>query len=113
MARLGRPGLSEACRQEVWERWRDGESLSEIARAVGKQPGSIHGLLPVSRTRRTASAFCSAVNFRLGRLLSVTARSLGVTPNLSELSTSWGEGQSRPKSGGRGTSTSLFGVDRA
>ena len=45
MARLGRPGLSEACRQEVWERWRDGESLSEIARAVGKQPGSIHGLL--------------------------------------------------------------------
>jgi hypothetical protein len=45
MARLGRPGISEAGRQEVWERWRRGESLSEIARAVGKQPGSIHGLI--------------------------------------------------------------------
>ena len=45
MARLGRPGLSESGKQEVWKRWKAGESLSEIGRAVGKPPGSIHGVI--------------------------------------------------------------------
>ncbi len=46
MARLGRPGgLSEAGKQELWERWRAGESISDIARALQKPPGSIHGML--------------------------------------------------------------------
>jgi IS30 family transposase len=46
MARLGRPGgLSEARKQELWERWKAGESISDISRALKKPPGSIHGML--------------------------------------------------------------------
>ena len=46
MARLGRPGgLSAAGKKELWERWRAGESISDIARALQKAPGSIHGML--------------------------------------------------------------------
>ena len=63
MARLGRPGgLSAAGKQELWERWRAGESISDIARALQKPPGSIHGMLeatggispPQRRRRRCA-----------------------------------------------------------
>jgi IS30 family transposase len=46
VARLGRPGrLYAAGKQELWERWRAGESISDIARALQKPPGSIHGML--------------------------------------------------------------------
>jgi IS30 family transposase len=45
MAQLGRPGLSALQKAELWRRWRDGESLSDISRALAKNPGSIHGVL--------------------------------------------------------------------
>ncbi len=45
MARLGRPGLPEARKKELWERWKAGESISDISRALKKPPGSIHGIL--------------------------------------------------------------------
>jgi len=37
--------LSAQQKKELWCRWRQGQSLSEIGRALGKQPGSIHGIL--------------------------------------------------------------------
>jgi hypothetical protein len=60
VARLGRPGgLSAAGKKELWERWRAGESISDIARALRKPPGSIHGMIeatgdfsPPERRRR-------------------------------------------------------------
>ena len=45
MARVGRPGMTEAQKDEVWRRWRTGESLSDVGRAVGRFPASIFGLL--------------------------------------------------------------------
>ncbi len=45
MAQLGRPGLSAAQKKELWRRWRVGESLSDIGRALGKHAGSIHGVV--------------------------------------------------------------------
>lgn len=45
MARLGRPGLSDMQRRELWERWRAGDSISDIGRALFKHPGSVHGVL--------------------------------------------------------------------
>lgn len=58
MAQLGRPGMSAQQKKELWSRWRQGQSLSEIGRALGKQPGSVHGVLssnggltPYVRTR--------------------------------------------------------------
>jgi hypothetical protein len=50
VARLGRPGgLSEAGKMELWERWKAGESISDISRALKKPPGSIHGMLEAPR----------------------------------------------------------------
>lgn len=45
MARLGRPGMTDAQKDAVWCRWRNGESLSDTGRAAGKFPASIFGLL--------------------------------------------------------------------
>ncbi len=45
MARLGRSGLSAVRKEELWDRWKAGESISDIARALEKPPGSIHGVL--------------------------------------------------------------------
>jgi IS30 family transposase len=45
-------------KRELWSRWRAGESLSEIGRALSRQPGSIHrqvaangGYVPATRCR--------------------------------------------------------------
>jgi hypothetical protein len=39
VARLGRPGgLSAAGKKELWKRWRAGEAISDIARALQKPP---------------------------------------------------------------------------
>jgi hypothetical protein len=39
MAKIGRPGLPSDKRQEVWERWKAGDSMSMIAKAIGAPPG--------------------------------------------------------------------------
>jgi IS30 family transposase len=65
MAQLGRPGLSSKEKAELWKRWRQGESLSDIARALKKGGGSIFGVLrlrggiaPVERERSPAALTC-------------------------------------------------------
>jgi IS30 family transposase len=40
-----RRGLSAQERVELWRRWKEGQSLSDIGRALGKAPGSVHGFL--------------------------------------------------------------------
>lgn len=45
MARTGRPGLSASQKADLWQRWKDGQSLSEIGTALGKHAGSVHGVL--------------------------------------------------------------------
>ncbi len=45
MGRRGRPGLSDAAKAELWQRWKRGQSPSEIGRALSKQAGSIHGIV--------------------------------------------------------------------
>ncbi|MGW6413485.1 IS30 family transposase [Streptomyces vinaceus] len=100
MARIGRPGLSDEQKREVWRRWRDGQSLSEIGRALGKVPGSVHGVVaanggfvPASRTRSAgvlslaereeisrglaAGDSVRAIAGRLGRAPSAVSREVG------------------------------------
>jgi IS30 family transposase len=55
---IGRPRLTPAQKKDLWQRWKGGQSLSEIARALGKHPGSIHGvvksnggIVPAAKTR--------------------------------------------------------------
>lgn len=45
MARMGRRGLSDTQKAELWRRWRAGQSLSEIGLALSKHAASIHGLV--------------------------------------------------------------------
>ena len=45
MANIGRPGLPSEKRQQVWEMWKAGDSMSVIAEAVGSPAGSIFSIL--------------------------------------------------------------------
>jgi hypothetical protein len=45
MARTGRSGLSHEQKAELWRRWRAGEPLSDIGRALGKHAGSVFGVV--------------------------------------------------------------------
>ncbi len=58
MAQMGRPRLSASRKAELWQRWKNGQSISDIGRALGKHPASIHGVVllkggiaPPARTR--------------------------------------------------------------
>jgi DNA-binding CsgD family transcriptional regulator len=55
---MGRPGLSVGQKAELWQRWKSGQSLSEIGRTLGKHAGSVHtvlaahgGIVPAIRKR--------------------------------------------------------------
>ena len=59
MARMGRPGLPEAQKQEVWRQWKQGWPIREIGLGMGRTPGAIRGFLAtnggiVPPTRRRA-----------------------------------------------------------
>ncbi len=93
MAQLGRPGLSVAQKREVWQRWRAGQSLSEIGRALAKNSSSIHcvvratgGFLPRTRTRRSGALTLFereeiSRGLAQGQALRAIAASLGRAPS--------------------------------
>ena len=45
MATIGRPGLLPKQQQDLWRRWKAGGTIIGIGLALGKAPGSIHGVL--------------------------------------------------------------------
>lgn len=45
MARMGRPGLPEAQKQEVWQLWKQGRPIREIGHCMGRTPSAIRGFL--------------------------------------------------------------------
>lgn len=55
-------GLAPGERAELWRRWRAGESLSDIARALAKPPGSVFGYVAskggISPSERRRKAGC-------------------------------------------------------
>jgi IS30 family transposase len=62
MNRGSRPKFLSHQKEELWKRWRSGQSISEIGRALGKVPGSVFGVLrlrggiaPAARQRSTWS----------------------------------------------------------
>ena len=62
MARTGRPGLSLQQKNELWQRWKDGQSLSDIGRALGKHAASVFavllakgGIRPRTRSRKAGT----------------------------------------------------------
>jgi IS30 family transposase len=83
----GRPGLSPEQKRELWSRWKAGESLSEIGRALGKQAGSIHGVVASN------GGYVPAVRRRSSRVLTISER--------EEISRGLAEGASLRRIAGR------------
>lgn len=59
MAKMGRPGMPDERKRELWDRWQAGESISQISAALAKPPGSVFtilrhygGIAPARRKRR-------------------------------------------------------------
>lgn len=75
MAQRGRPGLTARQKGELWSRWRRGESLSDIGRALGKHAGSIYGVLAANggitptKASRSASALSLSEREEISRRL--------------------------------------------
>ena len=93
MAKLGRPGLTDAQKAELWDRWQRGEFQSEIARVLGKFPASIFGVLrshggirPATRRRAPLTLTltdreCISRGLAADRSLRDIARELGRAPS--------------------------------
>ncbi|TWC62158.1 MULTISPECIES: IS30 family transposase [unclassified Burkholderia] len=80
MAQMGRPGLSPEGKSEVWRRWRAGESLLGIGKALDKPAGSIYGVI------RLCGGYTPTARKRSLRALTLSERediSRGVSAGLS------------------------------
>lgn len=73
---VAKRGLSASERSELWQRWRSGQSLSDIGRALGKAPGSVFGFvaanggIPPSARSRGPQALTLANREEISRGLS-------------------------------------------
>ena len=84
MATMKERGLSASQKRELWHRWRKGQSLSEIGRALGKHAGSISGVLaihggisPPYRTRsRLALSLSEREEISRGLCVGLSVRSI-------------------------------------
>jgi hypothetical protein len=56
VTRLGRPGMSDESRAQLWAMWAAGKSFSEISRAIGYPPGSIFTVIKQTRGLRSGAA---------------------------------------------------------
>ncbi len=85
--------MSAAGKKELWERWKAGESISDISKALKKPPGSIHGMLKahggIAPPRRRSSSLALTPTEReeisrglaSGESLRAIAVRLGRTPS--------------------------------
>ncbi|MEU2629913.1 helix-turn-helix domain-containing protein [Kitasatospora sp. NPDC007106] len=46
--------MSDTQKRELWDRWKAGESISEISRALGRPPGSIFTIIKSNGGIRSA-----------------------------------------------------------
>ena len=93
MERQQRRGFSAGERRELWDRWKTGESVSDIARALHRQPGTIHGALAahggIAPPARCRSSRVLSLEEReeisrglaVGLSIRAIARSLGRSPS--------------------------------
>lgn len=68
MVRMGQPGMPDERKQELWDRWRAGESISQISVALAKPPGSVFTIL------RHYGGIAAALHKRRSEFLSLAER---------------------------------------
>ena len=93
MAQPGRLGITAVQKSELWRRWRKGETIHDISRAIGKFLASVfgvlkaHGAFPPPLRRRSSSALTLAEREEISRGLAAghsmrqIARALQRTPS--------------------------------
>jgi IS30 family transposase len=93
MAQIGRPGLSAAKKDELWARFKGGESFTAIGRALGTHVGSVYGVVrahggiaPPVRRRNGGSLTHQereviSRSLAAGESIRATARALGRAPS--------------------------------
>ena len=113
MARMGRPGLSDQQKAELWLRWQQGQSLSEIGLALGKHAGSIHGVISlcggITPALRRRARWCLTVAEResisRGLAAGLSMRAIARSARITKW-TNWWElsgvplAQAKPRRGG-------------
>jgi len=79
MSHVSRPQMSASEKAELWARWKGGESICAIARALGRVPGTIHhvvgqhgGIMPAAR-RRAPQTLSSAEREEISRAVAAGA----------------------------------------
>lgn len=114
MARMGRPGMSNEMKADLWRRWRPREAISVISRGIGKPPGSGSpysstteeitplpckarvGSLPLAEREEISRGLCAGDSYRSiadlqGRAVSTVSREVrlpaGMPPARTVLST--------------------------
>jgi len=65
MPRTGRPGSTHRQKRELWHRWKAGQTLSEIGRALNMHAGSVHGVFAATRGVEPRARKRSARSLRL------------------------------------------------
>lgn len=88
MPRVRRPRLSVSQKAELWSRWKRGESLSEIARALDRVPGAIfqvvvqHGGIPPPERRRSTRVLSAPEREEISRALAAGGTVRGIARTL-------------------------------
>jgi IS30 family transposase len=78
--------LSAAQKADLWQRWKQGQSLSEIGRALGKHAGSIHSVLsanggfipPIRRRSRWALTLAEREEISRGLAMACSIRQIAI-----------------------------------
>ena len=91
MARVRRPRISATEKAEVWERWKRGESLSDIGRALDRIPGAVHhvvsahGGIPPRPRQRSRLALSLAEREEISRGLATGCSLRQISARLSRV----------------------------
>jgi IS30 family transposase len=88
--------MSGQQKAELWRRWKEGESLSDISRALAKNPGSIHsvlashgGIVPQARRRSCRALTCGQrEEISRGLVGGLTLRAISVAIGVAPSTTS-------------------------
>lgn len=121
MTRMGRPGLSASQKAELWQRWKSGQSLSEIGRALGKPPGSVHGVLSsnggippaIRRRSKLVLSFAEREEISRGLAVGVSIRQIAAGIGRSPSTVSREIGRNRGQSKYRAVAADTDTWDRA